>query len=81
MLGGAAELHAEVRRAAFEGAPLPEPVGAYAETVRRHASRVTDADLDALRAAGWTENGIFELTVATALGAGLARLDAGLAAL
>jgi hypothetical protein len=81
MLSGPAELTPEVRRAALEGAPCDGPAGDYVEKVRRHAYRVVDADLDALRAAGWSEQAIFELTVATALGAGLHRLDAGLAAL
>ena len=81
MLSAAAELPPELRRSALEGEPLPEPAGAYVDKVRRHAYRVVDADLDALREAGWSEQAIFELTVATALGAGLRRLDAGLAAL
>ena len=54
---------------------------AYRDTVRRHAYRVTDAQVDELRAAGLDEDEIFELTVAAAVGAGLDRLDAGLAAM
>jgi alkylhydroperoxidase family enzyme len=42
--------------------------------VRRHAYRVTDADVDALRAAGLGDEQIFELTIATALTVGLERL-------
>jgi alkylhydroperoxidase family enzyme len=42
--------------------------------VRLHAFRVVDADVDALRAAGWSDEQIFELTVATALSVGLERL-------
>ena len=49
--------------------------------MRRHAYRVADADVDALRAGGLSEDEIFELTVSTAVAAGLERLDAGLAAL
>jgi hypothetical protein len=41
---------------------------------------VTDADTAALRAAGYSDDAIFELTVAVALGAGLLRRDVGLAA-
>ena len=44
------------------------------EKVRRHAYRVVDADVEALRAAGWSEEQLFELTVATALSVGLERL-------
>ena len=53
----------------------------YIEKVARHAYRVTPADLAALAAAGLLEDGIFEVTVAAATGAGLARLRRGLAAL
>ena len=51
---------------------------AYAAAVRRHAYRVTDAQVEALRAAGLSEDDVFELTVAAAVGAGLDRLDAGM---
>jgi len=53
--------------------PPPE-ARAYVEKVRLHAYRVVDADVDALRTAGWSDEQIFELTVATALAAGLERL-------
>jgi alkylhydroperoxidase family enzyme len=46
--------------------------------VRRHAYRVTDGQVEALRAAGLSEDEVFELTVAAAVGAGLDRLDAGM---
>jgi hypothetical protein len=42
---------------------------------------VTDADIDGLRADGFSEDAIFEHTVSTAVAAGLVRLDAGLRAL
>jgi alkylhydroperoxidase family enzyme len=42
--------------------------------VRRHAYRVVDTDVDALRAAGLSDEQIFELTIATALQQGLRRL-------
>jgi alkylhydroperoxidase family enzyme len=42
---------------------------------------VTDADVEALKAAGFSEDEIFEQTVATAVAAGLERLDAGMATL
>jgi alkylhydroperoxidase family enzyme len=55
-------------------------VGGYAEKVRNHSYRVTDADIAALKGAGRTEEEIFEITVAAAMGAALHRLDAGLRA-
>jgi alkylhydroperoxidase family enzyme len=51
---------------------------AYLEKVRRAAYQVTDEDVDALRAAGFSEDEIFEQTVSAAVSEGLARLDAAL---
>jgi alkylhydroperoxidase family enzyme len=68
-------------RARGAGADLPAPVAAYVDTVARHAYRVTDEQVAALRAAGLSEDAVFEVTVAAALGAGLRRLERGLAAL
>ncbi len=70
-----------IRRAAASGDPLPEPWGAYAELVRDHSYRITDADIAALKAAGRTEEEIFEITISVATGAALHRLDTGLRAL
>ena len=69
------------RAAAAEGGPLPEPIDTYAAKVRDHSYRVTDGDVEALKAAGLSEDEIFEMTVAAALGAALRSLDAGLAAM
>ena len=70
-----------MRDAAQPNRPIPAKAAAYAATVRRHAYRVTDAQVEALRAADFNEDDVFELTVAAAVGAGLERLDAGLQAL
>jgi alkylhydroperoxidase family enzyme len=51
------------------------------EKVARHAYKVTDADVDGLREAGYSEDAIFEVTLAAALGAAHARLSAGLDAM
>jgi alkylhydroperoxidase family enzyme len=51
----------------------------YLAKVRERAYAVTDADVDALKAAGLSEDEIFEQTVAVAIGQGLRRLDAALA--
>jgi alkylhydroperoxidase family enzyme len=59
----------------------PEPARAYLETVGRHAFQVTDRDVEELRAAGLSEDEIFEATVATAVRAGLDRIEAGLRSL
>ena len=60
---------------------VPPPLLAYVDTVARHAYRTTDELVAALKQAGYSEDAIFELTLSAALGAGMARLDRGLAAL
>jgi alkylhydroperoxidase family enzyme len=62
-------------------APIPPVLAPYVDKVARHAYQVTDGDLAALAAAGLSEDAVFEVTVAAATGAGLARLERGLAAL
>lgn len=82
-----AELRRAVARRAGELAageprtPVPADAAAYVDKVALHAYKVVDADVEALRQAGYSEDEIFELTVAAALGAALERLDAGLRAL
>jgi hypothetical protein len=59
-------------------ASLPAPpaaMSAYLAKVRDRAYTVTDEDMDALGAAGHTEDEIFEQTVAVAITQGLHRLD------
>lgn len=53
----------------------------YVNKVALHAYKVTDADVEALRKAGYSEDALFEITVSVALAAGLARLERGLAVL
>lgn len=70
-----------LREAARPDRPAPADFAAYLDKVRRHAYRTTDADVHALKDAGYSEDEIFECTVSTAVAAGLERLDAGLATL
>jgi hypothetical protein len=53
----------------------------YLKKVALYAYRTTDKDFEALRRVGYSEDEIFELTLSAALGAGMARLECGLAAL
>ena len=62
-------------------ADLPDDLRPYVEKVARNAYKVVDADIDRLRDAGYSEDAIFELTLAAALGAARSRLDAGLGAM
>lgn len=60
---------------------IPPELRAYVDRVAQHAYKTTDEDIAALTAAGWSEDQVFELTLAAALGAGLTRFERGLAAL
>jgi alkylhydroperoxidase family enzyme len=75
------ELDGPTRLGLASGAAVPDALREYADKVARHAHRVTDADVEALRAAGYSDAAIFEITVAVALGAGLLRRDRGRTAL
>lgn len=76
---GAAER--DIRRAAYEGGWLPPPLGPFLDKVRDDPVAVTDADVEALRAAGYSEDAILELTAAAAVGAAGRRYDVGVRAL
>lgn len=62
-------------------AELPADLRAYVDKVAKHAYRITDEDVEALTRAGYSEDAIFEITAAAALGAAIARLERGLIAL
>ena len=55
--------------------PAPEAMASYLTKVRERAYAVTDPDVEALKAAGLSEDEIFEQTVAAAISQGLRRLD------
>ena len=61
--------------------PREEALGRYVDTVARHAYKVTDGDVAELQRGGSSDDVLFEVTVAAALGAALGRLERGLAAL
>jgi len=65
-----------LRAVARAAAPPPAEMQAYLEKVHQHAYRVTDEDVAALKAAGISEDEIFEQTVAAAIAEGLRRFDA-----
>ena len=75
------ELIAELREASQPDRPAPSEFAAYLDKVRRHAYKVTDRDVEELKALGFSEDEIFEHTVSAAVAAGIERLDAGLKAL
>ena len=69
------------RRAVLEQGSSPPALAGYVDTVKRHAYKVTDADISALQRAGHSDDTLFEITVLAAVGAALHRLDRGMAAL
>jgi hypothetical protein len=81
VLSGPGALDPAVRKAACLAAELPGVLGPYMKKVAKHAYKVTDRDMIALRQAGYSDDQIFEATVSAALGAGLVRLESGLRAL
>lgn len=81
VLDGPAHTAPELRSAAAAGGELAETWRAYATKVRDRSYRITDDDIGLLAAAGHSEDEIFEITVAAAVGAANRSLDAGLRAL
>jgi hypothetical protein len=63
------------------GEDVPAALAGYVDKVAHHAYTVTDEDVGALQRAGTSDDALFEVTVAGALGAALGRLACGLAAL
>jgi hypothetical protein len=72
---------AVLRRAVYDAATQPPPLGPYLDKVREQAWTITDEDIGALQAAGYSEDAILELTIAAAAGAAGRRYDAALRAL
>jgi alkylhydroperoxidase family enzyme len=66
---------ADLRSASLGCAPAPAEMSDYLGKVRDRAYTVTDGDVEALKVAGFSEDEIFEQTVAVAVAEGLRRLD------
>ena len=60
---------------------VPPELVTYVKKVALYAYKTTEEDIEALRRAGYDEDAIFEITLSAALGAGMTRLERGLAAL
>ena len=67
-----------VRVAVFAGGSAPAAAEGYLAMVRDQSFRISQGAVDALRSAGVSEDAIFELTVAAALGAADRQHRAGL---
>ena len=75
------DLIAALESAARPKRQSPAELDAYLEKVRLYAYKVVDRDVEQLKAAGFSEDEIFEHTVSVAVEAGLGRLRAGLEAM
>jgi alkylhydroperoxidase family enzyme len=80
VVGGTGAASAEQRRAAFTGTG-PDGATQLIEKVSKHAYKVTDEDIAAAKAAGLTEDQIFELVVCAAIGQANRQVEIALAAL
>jgi hypothetical protein len=72
--------HAQ-RRAVFDNAGLAEPLIILIDKVAKHAYKVTDEDIAAVRASGLSEDQIFEVVVCAAIGRARRQYDTALASL
>lgn len=59
----------------------PSTLNAYIEKLSKHAYKILDQDIEALKSEGYSEDEIFELTVVGATAAGVTRLEKGLSTL
>ena len=69
------------RRAAFYNAGLAVPLSTLVHKLTKHACTVTDEDIAAARGLGLSEDQIFEIVVAAAVGQATRQYDAAVAAL
>lgn len=81
VLEGQGRTGSAARLAAFDNHDVPEPARALVDKVAQNAWKVTDDDVAAVRRAGVSDDEIFELVIAAALGQSTRQLDAALDAL
>lgn len=72
---GPGSLPSELRRTIVEGGNVSGALGSFVRKVAEHAFTVNDDDITELHRAHYSDDQIFEATVASALGAGLFRLE------
>jgi hypothetical protein len=72
---------AQQRARAFGNDALPPPLDVLIGKVATSPAQITDADFAAAKAAGFTEDELFELVVCAAVGQAARLYDAGLQAL
>ena len=81
ILNGEGRASAEQRARAFRNAGLSPPLDGLLGKVAARPAQVTDADFAAARAAGFSDDELFELVISAAVGQSGRLYEAGLAAL
>ena len=81
LLDGAGAASAEQRVRAFGDVGLAAPLDVLIDGVLARPGRVSEADFAAAKAAGFSEDQLFELVVCAAVGQSTRMYEAGLAAL
>jgi hypothetical protein len=81
VLSGEGRASAEQRARAFSNDDLSPPVDGLIGKVALRPAQVTEADFTAAKAAGFSEDQLFELVVCAAVGQASRLYEAGLAAL
>ena len=81
ILTGEGRTSPDQRARAFHNAGLPQPLHALLGKVATKPAQVTDADVAAAKASGFSEDQIFELVICAAVGQATRLYEAGLAAL
>ena len=81
ILDGEGRASPEQRARAFSNTGLSPPLDGLVGKVALRPTQVTDADFAAARAAGFSEEELFELVICAAVGQSARLYDAGLAAL
>ena len=60
---------------------IPDHIRPYLEKVAFHADKITDDDIRQIKEAGYSEEEIFEMTLAATLGAAVGRVNQGIKAM
>ena len=81
VLKGDGRASAEQRARAFSNSDVPPPLDMLIGKVAMRPAQVTHADFDAAKAAGFSEDQLFELVIAAAVGQSARQYEAALAAL
>jgi len=81
ILNGEGRASQQQRVRAFSNAGLSPPLDGLLGKVATRPAQVTDADFAAARAAGFSDDELFELVICAAVGQSARLYDAGLAAL